>query len=88
MYKLHIINAGTQEIIREKSYKKPDLILGLLDSARNGQVCFLFDEDCRTYTGDYVKHTISTDEDSIVYKMHFNLKLSEIQARKTKETLT
>lgn len=87
MYKLYIINAQTQEIIREKSYKKSELILGLLDSARKGQVCFLFDEDCRTYTGDYVKHSISTDGDSTVYKMYFNLKLSEIQARRTKEIL-
>jgi hypothetical protein len=84
LYKLQIINAQTQEIIREKIFRKPDHILSLLESAKKGQVCFLFDEDCRTYTGDYVSHSIFTEDDLEVYRMVFKLKLSEIQARVSK----
>ncbi|HLO12623.1 MAG TPA: hypothetical protein VK190_10440 [Pseudoneobacillus sp.] len=81
MYKLQICNALTQEILREKTYKKPDLILSLIESATKGQECFLFDEDRKTYKGLYVTHSNFTEEDSEVYKVFFQLRLSEIQAR-------
>ncbi|WP_144549335.1 hypothetical protein [Bacillus sp. X1(2014)] len=81
MYKLQIYNAQTQEILREKMYKKPDLILSLLESGVKGQECFLFDEERRTLKGDYVSHSVFMDADTEVYKALFNVKLSEIQAR-------
>jgi hypothetical protein len=81
LYKLQICNAETQEILREKTYKKPDLIFSLLESATKGQECFLFDEDRRTFKGVYVTHSSNTEEDSIVYNVLFHLKLSDIQAR-------
>jgi hypothetical protein len=81
LYKLQIYNALTQELVREKMFKKPDHILSLLDSAEKGQVCFIFDEDCRTYQGTYVSHTIFNLNDFVVYKIVFELELSEIQAR-------
>lgn len=81
MYKLQICNALTHEVLREKTYKKPDLILSLIESATNGQECFLFDEQCRTFKGTYVSHSSFFDGDTQVYKMLFQLKLSEIQAR-------
>ena len=81
MYKLQIYNAQTQEILREKTYKKPDLILSLLESGAKGQECFLFDEERRTLKGDYVSHSVFMDADTKVYKALFNVKLSEIQAR-------
>ncbi len=82
MYKLQICNALTQEILREKTYKKPDLILSLIESGAKGQECFLFDEDLRTLKGEYVSHSIYMEEtDTKVYKVIFKVKLSEIQAR-------
>lgn len=81
MYKLQIYNAQTQEMLREKTYKKPDLILSLLESAEKGQECFLFDEERKTYKGDYVTHSNFTEEDLEVYKVLFQVELSEIQAR-------
>ncbi|MEH7084162.1 hypothetical protein V7139_15710 [Neobacillus drentensis] len=81
MYKLQIYNAQTQEILREKTYKKPDLILSLLESGAKGQKCFLFDEERRTLKGDYVSHSVFREKDTEVYKAFFKVKLSEIQAR-------
>jgi len=81
LYKLQICNALTHEILREKTYKKPDLIFSLLESAEKGQECFLFDEERRTYKGDYVTHSSFTDEDSEVYQVLFQVELSDIQAR-------
>lgn len=78
---MQIFNALTHEILREKTYKKPDLILSLIESAEKGQECFLFDEERRTFKGDYVTHSIVTEEDHTVYKVYFLLKLSEFQAR-------
>ena len=62
MYKLQICNALTNEILREKTYKKPDLILDLIESGLKGQECFLFDEERRTYKGDYVTHSSYFEE--------------------------
>ena len=81
MYKLQVCNALTHEILREKTYKKPDLVLSLIELAEKGQECFLFDEECKTYKGIYVNHLSFTEEDFTVYKVYFDLKLSEIQAR-------
>jgi len=81
LYKLQICNALTQEILREKTYKKPDLILSLLESAAKGQECFLFDEELRTLKGEYISHSIMMEADTQVYKVLFKVKLSEIQAR-------
>lgn len=82
MYKLQIYDAQTHEILREKMYKKPDLILDLIDSATKGQECFLFDEQRKTYKGDYVTHSSFTEEEDLeVYEVHFQVELSDIQAR-------
>ncbi|WP_071394691.1 hypothetical protein [Bacillus tuaregi] len=81
MYKLQIQNAETQEILREKTYKKPDLIFSLLETAENGHECFLFDEECKTYKGDYVTHSTYKEEDTEVIKILFHVELSDIQAR-------
>jgi hypothetical protein len=81
LYKLQICNALTQEILRVKTYKKPDLILSLIESGTKGQECFLFDEQCRTFKGVYVSHTSFIEEGIIVYKVLFKVRLSEIQAR-------
>lgn len=81
MFKLQVYNAETQEILREKTYKKPDLIYSLLESAEKGQECFLFDEERKTYKGGYVAHSSCTEEDFEVYKVYFQVELSDIQAR-------
>ncbi|MBT2730306.1 hypothetical protein J7E63_26040 [Bacillus sp. ISL-75] len=81
MYKLQICNALTQEILREKTYKKPDLILSLIESGIKGQECFLFDEQRKTLKGTYVTHSSFNEGDTKVYKVLFKVKLSEIQAR-------
>jgi hypothetical protein len=81
LYKLQICNALTDEILREKTYKKPDLIFSLIESGEKGQECFLFDEERRTYKGDYVTHSSFAEEGSEVYKVLFQVELSDIQAR-------
>ena len=82
LYKLEVYNALTNEIFRTKYYKKPDLIVSLIEAARKGQKCYLFDEEGRTYTGDYVTHlTYPETEDSRIYKMYFDIKFSNIQAK-------
>ena len=82
MYKLEVYNALTNELFRTKYYKKPDLIVSLIESAQKGHICYLFDEEGRTYTGDYVTHLTYPDTvDSRVYKMFFEIDYSDIQAR-------
>lgn len=81
MYKMQIINDITQEIIREKTYKKPDIIMSLLDSAVKGQECFLFDEQLKTYKGFYTTHTVINEGNDKVYKVFFKVRLSEVQAK-------
>ncbi|MFL6558339.1 MAG: hypothetical protein ACJ8MO_19760, partial [Bacillus sp. (in: firmicutes)] len=76
MYKLQICNALTQEILREKTYKKPDLILSLIESGTKGQECFLFDEQRKTLKGTYVTHSSFNEGDTKVYKVLFKVKLS------------
>lgn len=87
MYKMQICNALTQEVLREKTYRKTDLIFSLLESAEKGQECILFDENCKTYKGNYVSHTIDFEGDMKVYKVYFDLKLSDIQARVAQKKL-
>jgi hypothetical protein len=68
-------------MIREKTYRKPDRIEWLLDSASTGKEYVLFDDHLRTLKGFYVKHDV-VDEGSIkVYKVYFHYRLSEVQAR-------
>ena len=81
MYKLQIINALTNELLREKTYKKPDLILDLIETGLKGKECFLFDNDCKTYKGAYVSHTSNLEDETKVFKVLFQLELSDIQAR-------
>jgi hypothetical protein len=81
LFKLEIYNADTQEKIREKMYKKPDLIEWFLDSASAGKECVLFDDQLRTLKGFYVKHDIIDEGFVKVYKLYFNYRLAEIQAR-------
>jgi hypothetical protein len=81
LYKLQICNALTQEILRVKTYKKPDLILSLIESGTKGQECFLFDEQRRTLKADYVSHSSFIEDGMKVYKVLFKVRLSEIQAR-------
>lgn len=81
MYKLQICDALTQEILREKMYKKPDLILSLIEFGEKGQECFLFDEQFRTFKGAYVNHHSFIEGDTEIFQMFYDLKLSEVQAR-------
>jgi hypothetical protein len=84
LYKLEIYNADTQEMIREKTYKKTDRIEWLLDSASTGKECVLFDDQLRTLKGFYVKHDVVDKGPVKVYKVYFRYRLSEIQARVAK----
>jgi len=81
LYKLQICNVQTHEVLREKTFKKPDLISSLIELGLKGKECFLFDEECRTYKGKYVNHYSFIEGDTITYKVFFELRLSEIQAR-------
>jgi hypothetical protein len=81
LFKLQICNAYTQEIIREKVYKKPDLIEWFINSATEGKEHVLFDEQLRTLKGFYVSHEVKDEGSMKVYKVFFNYRLSEIQAR-------
>lgn len=81
MFKLEIYNADTQEMIREKTYKKVDLIEWFIDSALTGKECVLFDDQLRTLKGTYVNHVVTYNGTTKVYKVYFNYRLSEIQAR-------
>lgn len=78
---MQICNALTKEVLREKTYRRTDLIFSLLESAEKGQECILFDENCKTYKGKYVSHSIETVGDMKVFKVYFELKISDIQAR-------
>lgn len=78
---MQICNALTNEVLREKTYRKTDLIFSLLESAEKGQECILFDENFKTYKGNYVSHVIDFEGDMKVYKVFFDLKISDIQAR-------
>jgi hypothetical protein len=81
MYKLEIYNADTQEMIREKMFKKAELIEWFLDSALTGKECILFDEQLRTLKGFYVKHEVADIGSVKVYKVYFKYRLSDVQAR-------
>jgi hypothetical protein len=81
LFKLEIYSADTQELIREKTYKKQDLIEWFIDSAITGKECVLFDDQLRTLKGTYVKHEVTYNSSTKVYKIYFHYRLSEIQAR-------
>jgi len=81
LYKLQICNAQTQEIVREKTYKKPELLLSFFDLAESGHECLVFDENLKTLKGDYISHATFDEGDCKVYKGFFQLQESEIQAR-------
>jgi hypothetical protein len=81
LFKLEIYSADTQEMIREKMYKKPDLIEWFIESALTGKECVLFDDQLRTLKGNYVNHEVTYNGQTKVYKIYFNYRLSEIQAR-------
>ena len=81
MFKLKIYNADTQEMIREKTYKKSDLIEWFIDSALTGKECVFFDDQLRTLKGYYVKHEVILEGPIKVHKVYFRYRMSEIQAR-------
>lgn len=81
MYKLEVYNADTQEMIKEKMYKKPELVEWFITSASTGKECVLFDDQLRTLKGYYVNHEVIDEGSFRTYKVYFNYRLSEVQAR-------
>jgi hypothetical protein len=81
LFKLEIYSADTQEMIREKTYKKSELIEWFINSALTGKECVLFDDQLRTLKGTYVNHEVMYDGITKVYKVYFHYRLSEVQAR-------
>ncbi|MGF6950094.1 hypothetical protein QF028_002599 [Neobacillus sp. B4I6] len=88
MYKLQFCNAFTQELLREATYGKVDVIQSLIESAQknvgSGLDSFIIDNELRTLRAEYVTHSMIHQGNETVYKLFFKVKLSEVQARITK----
>lgn len=78
MYKIQIIDALTQEILREKTYDDAEAVLGLIDYVKKGRECFLFDDRNRLMKAEYITHYVAKEEGFVVYKVFLQLDTVEV----------
>jgi hypothetical protein len=78
---MQLCNVYTQEILREASYEKADIILDIIDSAEKKLAIdpFIVDSQFRLWKADYVTHKIFDEDRDKVYKIFFKVKLNEKQ---------
>jgi len=83
LYKMQMINAYTQETLREIEYDKQDYILEAIESLeknkRDKLDLFLFDDERRTLKAEFISHVVVRDENVKVYRLLFKVRLNEIQ---------
>lgn len=81
---MELVNVLSQETVRTTKFKKPDVILNLIESEKNPDRkdidTYIFDDQKRTLIGEYITHTMVKDGEDTVYKLFYKLKQSEVQA--------
>lgn len=84
VYVMQLVNAYTQDVIRQTEYDNPEVILSILENENNpnrkGIETFIFDSQKRTLTATYVTHTVTNDGDNIIYRLFYKVKMADVQA--------
>jgi hypothetical protein len=84
VYKLQFINALTQDILREETFKDQNAVLSMIKSLErnrdlDGQDIFLVDNGKRLLSGKFVSFTVGDKDKEIVYRLLFDIKLAKFQ---------
>jgi hypothetical protein len=79
LYILQFCNTFTQEIIREETYEKPDIVGDILESRKNGSsvYTFLIDKQMRILKADFVTYKVYPDGNDMIYKLFFRVQQVE-----------
>ncbi|MGY3718741.1 hypothetical protein ACWE42_24865 [Sutcliffiella cohnii] len=78
MFKIQLVNAFTQEVLREKVF--PDLkriseiISTFEESQKIDEDFYLFDEGMNVYKARYISYQVIRDEEYKVYRLFFKAK--------------
>nr|WP_263327828.1 hypothetical protein [Neobacillus sp. Marseille-Q6967] len=73
MFKLQILDASTQEIIREETYGDSEIFNSVMKAFKIGQDYILFDRQRKVLKGVYVSHSILNENDGKTYKINFRV---------------
>jgi hypothetical protein len=81
---MHFINALTQEILREEIIKDQKAVIEMIKPLeRNRDLhchdLFLVDNRKRMLEGKFVSYTVADEDDYIVYRLLFSVKLAKSQ---------
>ncbi len=81
MYKIQIVDAFSQEILKEENHEDLDAVTELFRSSQNPNVidCFITDDKNRTRRGKFVTCTINEEDNGKIYKLYFKMKPENIQ---------
>jgi hypothetical protein len=84
VYKLQFINALTQDILREEIFKEQKAVLEMIKPLErnrdvHGHDLFLVDSRKRMLEGKFVSYTVGDEDDFIVYRLLFSVKLAKSQ---------
>jgi hypothetical protein len=84
VYKMQFINALTQEILREEILKDEKVVREMIKPLErnrdiDGHDVFLVDNRKRMIEGKFVSYTVGDEDDYIVYRLLFSVKLAKIQ---------
>jgi hypothetical protein len=84
VYKLQFINALTQDILREEIFKDQKAVLELIKPLErnrdvHGHDLFLVDNRKRMLQCKFVSYTVGDEDDYIVYRLLFSVKLASLQ---------
>lgn len=78
MFKIQLVNAFTQEVLRENVFPDLKRIAEILDqfeeSKKVDEDIFLFDEGMAVYRARYISHQIFREEEYKVYRLLFSAK--------------
>ncbi|MBB6443590.1 hypothetical protein [Bacillus benzoevorans] len=82
MYKIHFVDAFSQEILKEENREDLHAVTELFRSSQNPNVidCIITDGKNRTRRGKFVTCTINEENNDKIYKLHFKMMPEKIQA--------
>ncbi|WP_108672547.1 hypothetical protein [Peribacillus acanthi] len=87
MFKLQIVNADSNAILREETYQDNDFIINLINQLENNQgindtfVNYLFDQEGRMWDGIYCRYNKVLINEYTVYRFFYRMKISTFQPK-------
>ncbi len=81
LYKIQIVDAFSQEILKEENHEDLDAVTELFRSSQNPNIidCSITDDNKRTRRGKFVTCTIDEEESNKIYKLYFKMQPENIQ---------